>query len=436
MNEPDPSTTAPQTPASPPPAKKAGGWNPMRLLAIGLLAFAFAAFTGRLDLASVVSATRGLVAPTPAARTTSSTRATDPAAVAAIKDVIQRANQAQAQAFARSDDTLMRDTATDSYYQELVQTNRDLANGGVSSIALANITWGDISVSGTTAEATTFETWRSSYTDGSTDQRTDRNEYTLVQQSGAWKIAADAQPDSRVIEPGTGTAPSVTQPGTPAAVLSRSSNWSGYAATGSLVTSVTGSWIVPTVSSTSAGADATWVGIGGLTGRDLIQAGTQAMVSANGTVEYSAWTEMLPQSSRTVPLEVRAGDAVTVTLTQQSGTNWLITINNDTTKENYSVTMQYSSSNSSAEWIQEAPSAGRGIVPLDQFGTLRFTAGSAVVNGKSQSLADLGARAITMINGAGQAIAQPSVLGSDGSSFTVTRTDAPSTTTGGRRGRP
>ena len=72
----------------------------MRLLAIGLLAFAFAAFTGRVDLAGVVSATRGLVAPTPAARTTSSTSATDPAAVAAIKDVIQRANQAQAQAFA------------------------------------------------------------------------------------------------------------------------------------------------------------------------------------------------------------------------------------------------------------------------------------------------------------------------------------------------
>src|SRR5216117_2708051 len=304
MYDSDPATTAPLTPTPPPPPKKTGGQGAMRLLAIGVLAFAFAVFTGRLDLAGVVSSARGLVAPTPAARTTTTTttNTTGTATVAAIKDVIERANHAQARAFAKSDDTLMRDTATDSYYQELVQTNRDLANGGVSSIALANITWGDISVSGRAAQATTFETWRSSYTDGSADQRTDRNEYTLVQQSGAWKISADAQPDSRVIEPGTGTAPSVTQPGTPAAVLSRSSNWSGYAATGGVVTSVTGSWIVPTVSSTSAGADATWVGIGGLTGRDLIQAGTQAMVSANGTVEYSAWTEMLPQSSRTVPL--------------------------------------------------------------------------------------------------------------------------------------
>jgi hypothetical protein len=435
MYEPDPSTTTPMT-TPPAPPRKTGGWSPLRLLVIGLLAFAFAAFSGRLDLASVVSATRGLVAPTPAARTTTAANASDSAAVAAIKDVIQRANQAQAQAFERSDDTLMRDTATDSYYQELVQTNHDLASGGVTSISLANITWGDITLSGTTAQATTFETWRSSYTDGSTDQRTDRNEYTLVRQSGAWKISADVQPDSRVIEPGTGTSPGVSQPGAPAAMLSRSSNWSGYAATGGVFTGVTGSWIVPTVSSTSVGADATWVGIGGLTGRDLIQAGTQAMVSANGTVEYSAWTEMLPQSSRTVPLDVRAGDAVTVTLTQKSGNNWLITINNDTTGENYSVTVPYSSSNSSAEWIQEAPSAGRGIVPLDQFGTLRFTAANAVLNGKSQSLANLGARAITMINDSGQAIAQPSVLGPDGSSFTVTRTDAPSTSTGGRRGRP
>src|SRR5438132_226800 len=319
MYDSDPATTAPLTPTPPPPPKKTGGQGAMRLLAIGVLAFAFAVFTGRLDLAGVVSSARGLVAPTPAARTTTTTttNTTGTATVSAIKDVIERANHAQARAFAKSDDTLMRDTATDSYYQELVQTNRDLASGGVTSIT---------------------------------------------------------------------------------------------------------------------GSDATWVGIGGLSGRDLLQAGTQAMVSADGMVEYSAWTEMLPQTSHTVPLAVRAGDAVTATLTQKSGNSWIITINNDTTKANYSVTVQYSSSNSSAEWIQEAPSAGRGLVPLDQFGTLRVTAGSAVQNGKSQTLAELGARAITMINGAGQAIAQPSLLGHDGSTFTVTRTDAPSTS--GRRGRP
>src|SRR5881296_3356800 len=167
MYDSDPATTAPLIPPPPPPPKKTGGQG-ARLLAIGVLAFAFAVFTGRLDLAGVVSGVRGLVAPTPAVRTTTTTttNTTDTAAVAAIKDVIERANQAQAQALAKSDDTLMRDTATDSYYQELVQTNRDLANGGVTSIALTNIAWGDVIVSGTTAQATTFETWRSSYSDG------------------------------------------------------------------------------------------------------------------------------------------------------------------------------------------------------------------------------------------------------------------------------
>ena len=93
------------------------------------------------------------------------------------------------------------------------------------------------------------------------------------------------------------------------------------------------------------------------------------------------------------------------------------------------------SSNSSAEWVQEAPSVGRGLVPLDMFGTVQFTGASAVRDGKTMSAADLGARAITMINGQGQAVAQPSTIAGDGSSFTVTRTDAPSSASTRRRRR-
>src|SRR5256886_12883456 len=58
---------------------------------------------------------------------------------------------------------------------------------------------------------------------------------------------------------------------------------------------------------------------------------------------------LLEKKTHTIALAVRAGDAITATLTQKSGNSWVITINNDTTKENYSVTVQYSSSNSSAE---------------------------------------------------------------------------------------
>ena len=74
------------------------------------------------------------------------------------------------------------------------------------------------------------------YADGSVSDSTDRNEYTLVLQAGAWKISADVQPNTQVITPGVGTPPSVTQPGTPASVTSSSSNWSGYAASGGTFT--------------------------------------------------------------------------------------------------------------------------------------------------------------------------------------------------------
>jgi hypothetical protein len=189
------------------------------------------------------------------------------------------------------------------------------------------------------------------------------------------------------------------------------------------------------VAPTSTGADASWVGIGGLSSRDLIQAGTQATVSGGGTVQYRAWIEMLPAASESVPLSVTGGDAVSVTITQKAATDWLIAMKNETTGDTYSITVQYASSNSSAEWVQEAPTAARGQLPLDQFGTVQFTGASAIRDGRSLTLAELGARAITMVNGAGQAVAEPSVLGSDGSSFTVTRTDAPSFD-GGRRRRP
>src|SRR5881296_503265 len=438
MFEGDPTATTPMTPLAPPPppVRKGSGIPAGRLVALGLLAFVLAAFSGRIDLASLVSTARNYVdRAAPAVQTTTSS--SDTAAVAAVKDVVQRANEAQEQAYARNDPTLMRSTATASYYQELVQTNQGLQQSGAQSIALTKLEWVDVTVSGTSATAVTNETWRTTYTDGSVADSTDRNEYTLVLQSGAWKISADVQPTTQIITPGNGTTPSVTQPGTPASVTSSSSNWSGYAANGGTFTSVTATWTVPTVAATSTGADATWVGIGGLTSRDLLQAGTQAFVDGSGTVAYSSWIEMLPQSSREVPLTVSAGDSVTVTIAQQAGTDWLISMKNNTTGGTYNVTVQYTSSSSSAEWVQEAPSIGRGLVSLDQFGAVKFTGASAVRDGKAMSLSALGAKAITMINGQGQPIAQPSTLSSDGSSFTIARTDATSTPqTGGRGRRP
>ena len=398
----------------------------MRKLLIGL-AIVLASCGPQVDLGRVITQLRAPALATPA--TVTSETSTD-----AVKQVIEAANQAQQKAFATGDSSLMRDNATAAYYDELTQINIDLARGGVIGFTLVRIEWGDVTITGTTAAATAFETWRTTYSDGSQDQRTDRNDYALVLDGGAWKISADVQPSAQSGTPGAGTAP--TQPDTtsttPARVSDTSSNWSGYVANGGTYTSVTGTWIVPQVGATTTGADATWVGIGGVSGTDLIQAGTQATVSG-GSVDYNAWIEMLPQSSRTISLDVAPGDSVTVSITEQSSGQWLIAMTNNTTKSSYQRTVTYASSRSSAEWVQEAPSSGRGIIPLDDFGTVRFTDGSAVRDGKTMSLSALGATPVAMINRSGQAIAQPSTLGDDGSSFAVTRTSAPGTVQGGGR---
>lgn len=399
----------------------------MRKLLIGL-AIVLTSCSGQVDLGRAVQQLQPAATATPAV--------TSDATTEAVKQVIERANQAQQKAFATGDVTVMRDTATAAYYDELTQINSDLARGGVTGFTLVRIDWGDVSITGSTAAATAYETWRTTYTDGSQDQRTDRNDYALVLDNGAWKIQADVQPSAQSVTPGSGAAPAQTQPDTsgttPARTSDTSSNWSGYVANGGTYTAVTGTWIVPQVGATTTGADATWVGIGGVTGTDLIQAGTQATVSGGG-VTYEAWTEMLPDSSRTVSLGVAPGDSVTVTITERTSGVWLIEMVNNTTKDSYQRTVNYSSSRSSAEWVQEAPSAGRGVIPLDDFGSVRFTAGSAVRDGKTLGLTGLGAAAVVMINRSGQAIAQPSTLGADGSSFSVTRTSAPGSVQGGGR---
>jgi Peptidase A4 family len=344
----------------------------------------------------------------------------------AIMDVIQRGNAAQALALAARDPSPMAETAAAGYYEQLVRTNQNLRDQGVSVIELVGLERGPITVTGGTATATTFETWRTSYADGPTDFSRDRNVYTLVQDAdGAWRVAANDHPDNRgrrlAAPPPPESPPPPELPATPGTGTSR--NWSGYAARGGTFTSVSASWTVPRLALDGTfAADAAWVGIGGLRTRDLIQAGTQQTVSGTGTVSYQAWIEMLPDPSRPVPLTVLPGHSVNVSVDQQEGDNWLFSFVNQTTGQTLQRTVQYTSSVSSAEWIQEAPFARRRVLPISQFGTLAFHSASAVRDGQSLTIADLGAQPISLIDGSGRVLAVPSPLGQDGASFTVSRT--------------
>jgi ketosteroid isomerase-like protein len=407
---------------------------------------------------------------------------------AAIQQVIQQANAEQVKAIASGDASVMADTATADHLGELQQNNQDMADSGVTDIQLMRIEWGPITVNGNSATATTNETWAVHTDDGSTQVSRDTNLYTLVQDNGAWKIQSDDHPNSAstpgsgastapngtspypsqggfpgfpfpfVTIPGDGGIPGVTtttpgqtpgttrpstpqtSPGTSTSPAPRpgvtpsqdtSHNWSGYAATGGKFTSVTGTWTVPQVSSNgAAGVGATWVGIGGVSSRDLIQAGTQETDGGSGRVQYSAWVETLPQASRPVQFAVHPGDSVTVTISEQSTNNWSIDFTNNTTGKTYHTSTRYTSSHSSAEWVVEAPSSGTGILPLDNFGNISFSNASATENGQGVNLSQAHAQPITMLGNSGQKLAVPTAIGSDGTSFSVGRTEAAATRVG------
>lgn len=209
-----------------------------------------------------------------------------------------------------------------------------------------------------------------------------------------------------------------------------SSNWSGYVATSGSYTTVSGKWTVPQATDETAdlAADVTWVGIGGVSGSDLIQAGTHNFIQ-NGTSTYGAWYELLPASLVEVPLAVHPGDVMAVSITQQSSGQWLISFRNNTSGQSYQTSVSYTSSLSSAEWIEEMPSSQYGLIPLDDFGTVSFFEGYAIKNGAQYSISGAAAEPVTMVTNGEYALATPSALGSDGSSFTVTRNDTTVTTT-------
>ena len=202
-----------------------------------------------------------------------------------------------------------------------------------------------------------------------------------------------------------------------------STNWAGYVATSGPFSAISGSWTIPQVhASNTFAADASWIGIGGVSSSDLIQSGTQSMNGPDGSVTYDAWIETLPQAPVTIPVSVSPGDQISVSITEKSKSHWNISFTDQTTTQSYTKSISYASKNSSAEWIEEAPSDQYGVLPLDTFKNIHFTNGSVSEAGQTLSIASAHAQAIAMVNQSGTLLASPSALTSSGDGFTVTRT--------------
>ena len=216
---------------------------------------------------------------------------------------------------------------------------------------------------------------------------------------------------------------------------SQSTNWAGYTVTavGVSFVDVKGSWVEPTLdcSTSGPGSSAFWVGLGGFSdgSKALEQVGTSADCMSGGAAIHSAWHELVPAPAIDDDIRISPGDVISA---EVSADGPAITLQlHDLTTGESAVTQSTMAEPdlTSAEWIAEAPSMcspfnpnGCTVKPLANFGTVAFATGSATAGGHTGAITDpeWTAGAIQLVTRSGKPVAQPSDLGADGSSFTVT----------------
>jgi hypothetical protein len=225
-----------------------------------------------------------------------------------------------------------------------------------------------------------------------------------------------------------------------------STNWSGYAVTGSNFTQVTGSWTVPAstcAKGTSAEYAAFWIGIDGWTSNSVEQIGTDSDCS-NGTPSYYAWYEFYPEPSYYAGrlTNLKPGDVMSSSVTFNASRNQFTgTITDTTSGATFSTTFAPNRqtgtpARSSAEWIAEAPSGQVGrkiqVLPLADFNAINLgpdyttvakTNTATVGTGSPATIGSFGANvnSTTMVSDGATVVpmATPSPLTTDGSSFSV-----------------
>jgi hypothetical protein len=208
--------------------------------------------------------------------------------------------------------------------------------------------------------------------------------------------------------------------------LAASSNWAGYAVSGSTFTDVKGTWVQPAVTCTLPAStySAFWVGLGGTdeSNGGLEQTGTESNCE-NGQPVYDAWYELLPDGSVRVPIDVSAGDTISAEVSVD-GSVVTLTVTDVTTGQTFTTQQTPSAlGTSSAEWIAEAPSRcfGDRCLPLQlaNFGTVQFSGSSTTANGHVGTISDASWSSTSIELGGSAGSAEPAALTPDGSGFSV-----------------
>jgi hypothetical protein len=163
-----------------------------------------------------------------------------------------------------------------------------------------------------------------------------------------------------------------------------SQNWSGAVIesppSGETWQTVTGTFTVPVPSGSSGAAASAWVGIDGDTcGTAILQTGVDFTVGSG----YDAWYEWYPDYAYDFSgIDISAGDVITTTVTASSTKKGKAVIENTTTGQ--TVTKSLTSSSAlcleNAEWIVEDFEEGSSLVPLADFGTVKFSSATATTS--------------------------------------------------------
>jgi hypothetical protein len=214
----------------------------------------------------------------------------------------------------------------------------------------------------------------------------------------------------------------------------KSTNWFGYdqgalAGHPTLFHSITANWTVPRAHQHSTGqaeSSSDWIGIGGgcvdagclLSDATLIQTGTEQDVSSNGATSYSAWWEVIPGPSFPIKMTIRPGDRIHASISEvvPASSVWAITIKDLTRHESHTLHVPYTSTQDTAEWIEETPlllGAKPGFASLPQLTSPRFD--RATVNGHGAGLRP--AQKLDLTNSSGHVIAVPSAPDPDHDGF-------------------
>jgi len=158
-----------------------------------------------------------------------------------------------------------------------------------------------------------------------------------------------------------------------------STNWSGYAVTGSNgeYSSVSASWTQPKATCTSRTDEyaAFWVGLDGYSSDSVEQTGSDSDCDGR-TPSYYGWYEMYPADPVNFSNTVEPGDSMSASVTFSGTETYTLVLKDNTRGWTQTVTKNETGlDRSSAEVITEAPCCTNsgGILPLSDFGTINYT---------------------------------------------------------------